>query len=139
METVMYDASVKEKFVELRAQGKSFAAIAEELGVSKTTLIDWSREMEEKIANLRAIHEDALREQYRIGKEHQLKSLTRRFEVVESELEKRDLGDVPTDKLFGMFLKLVGELRGEQQPLTLRRSTSGVDLADFQHVSSWSA
>jgi len=135
----MHDAATKEKFVELRAQGKSFASIAEELGVSKTTLIDWSRQDNEQIMNLRAINNEALREKYRVAKEHQLRTLSSRLEAVEGELEKRGLTDVPTEKLFGVLFKLVEALRGEDRPLILQ-STSGMELSDsFQQTNTWTA
>ena len=39
----MKDQETVQKFIELRAQGWSFARIAAELGVAKRTVIEWSR------------------------------------------------------------------------------------------------
>jgi hypothetical protein len=36
----MHDANTVQRFIELRVQGRSFARIAQELGVSKPTLMD---------------------------------------------------------------------------------------------------
>ncbi len=58
----MIDPSVKEQFVELRAQGMSFASISGKLNVSKATLIGWSKEVKEDIGNMRQIHLEGLRE-----------------------------------------------------------------------------
>ena len=45
----------KEKFIELRAKGWSFDKIAKELGKAKQTLINWSKELEDEIDNLKAL------------------------------------------------------------------------------------
>ena len=93
----------------------------------------------EQIMNLRAINNEALREKYRVAKEHQLRTLSSRLEAVEGELEKRGLTDVPTEKLFGVLFKLVEALRGEDRPLILQ-STSGMELSDsFQQTNTWTA
>lgn len=135
----MHATSVKDKFVELRAQGKSFASIAEEIGVSKPTLIEWSREMREQIQNLHAIHDEALYEKYRVTKEHQLETLSRQLEAVEKELSHRALIDIPTDRLYGIMLKLIGGLRGEQKPLMLQHTHDGLDFNDIATKTSWEA
>jgi transposase len=54
----------KTRFVELRAQGRSYAAIAKELGVSKGTLTAWSSELEAEIGkrDLSKVNTDKLLE-----------------------------------------------------------------------------
>ena len=47
----MKDMSIKEKFVELRAQGLSFKKIADEIQVSKPILIKWNSEFNKEITN----------------------------------------------------------------------------------------
>jgi len=135
----MKDAADKERFVELRAQSKSFAAIAEEIGVSKTTLIAWSREQHEQIRNLRAINDEALREKYRLTKRHELETLSRQLEAVEKELDRRVLADVPTDKLYGVLFKLMGEAREERKPLTLQHTHDSIDFEDIATKHMWEA
>ena len=51
----MYDNTIKDKFVELRAAGQSFGQISEQLGVVKSTLHRWEEEREADIARLRRI------------------------------------------------------------------------------------
>jgi len=58
----MKDTETKTRFVELRAQGLSFAKIAEEIGVSKQSLIAWSKDLRLEIENLKQIELEALRE-----------------------------------------------------------------------------
>src|SRR5688500_1024627 len=51
----MYDNQIKDKFVELRAAGKSFGDISKELGVVKSTLHRWEDERADNIARLRRL------------------------------------------------------------------------------------
>ena len=52
--------SIKQEFIELRAKGWSFDKIAKKLGKAKQTLIDWSKELQDEIANRKAIELEAL-------------------------------------------------------------------------------
>src|ERR1043165_8996621 len=47
--------SPHDQFIEVRARGLSFAKIAEQIGVTKKTLIGWSRKFQFEIQNARAI------------------------------------------------------------------------------------
>src|SRR5688572_5131446 len=50
-----YPNDIKDKFIELRAQGQSFGKIEEQLGVVKSTLHRWEDERQEDIARLRRL------------------------------------------------------------------------------------
>src|ERR1051325_8572968 len=79
------------RFIELRAQGLSFARIATELGVSKPTLIDWSRKFQYEIDHLRAVELEALRDRHLVAVNDRLKSLADHSRRVEEELARREL------------------------------------------------
>jgi len=55
----MKKAKDKEQFIELRAEGRSYADIAVALHVSKPTLIAWSKELQNEVANARTLRLDA--------------------------------------------------------------------------------
>jgi len=101
METI----ELKERFIELRAKGWSFDKIAKELGKAKQTLIDWSKELKNEIANLKAIELEALYEKYYLHKETRLQTFGEMLTKIKNEIEERDLSDVPTDKLLELLLK----------------------------------
>ncbi|MEO6513391.1 MAG: hypothetical protein ABIR37_01750, partial [Candidatus Saccharimonadales bacterium] len=61
---------VKQEFVELRAKGNSYTRIATKLKVSKATLIAWSKELKEDIANHSSIENEALLERHSMAKHH---------------------------------------------------------------------
>ena len=71
----METLKVKENFIELRAKGWSFDKIAKELGKAKQTLIDWSKELEDEIANLKALELEALYEKHYLLKENRIETL----------------------------------------------------------------
>ena len=58
---VMHTPETRQKFVERRVQGWSLVRIATELGVARSTLIEWSRQSRFEIQNLLAIELDDLR------------------------------------------------------------------------------
>lgn len=101
----MESLETKERFIELRAKGYSFDKIAKEIGKAKQTLIDWSKELEDEIANLKAIELEALYEKYYLHKEQRLELFAEQLSKIKEELEQRDLSQVSTDKLLDLFLK----------------------------------
>lgn len=100
-----YNIHDKEKFIELRAKGYSFDKIALELGKAKQTLIDWSKELQDEIANVKALELEALYERYYLLKESRLQTFGEMIIKIKAEIEKRQLSDVPTDKLLDLLLK----------------------------------
>ena len=58
----MKNAKDKERFIELRAEGRSYADIAAALNVSKPTLIAWGKELQKEVGNARTLRlDDTLR------------------------------------------------------------------------------
>ncbi len=135
----MMDNQVKEKFIELRAQGLSFAKIAEQLGVSKPTLIEWSRELEHEISNLKAIELETLHEKYYVQKAKRIELLGRQLEAVKGELEKRDLKEMPTEKLLDFFIKFATVLKQEETAVTFQGRRSIIADNPFIQVEAWGA
>ena len=103
----------KERFIELRAKGYSFDRIAKELGKAKQTLIDWSKELQDEIANLKALELEALYESYYLLKENRLQTFGAMLTKIKEEMERRDLSDVPTDKLLDLLLKYNSQVKEE--------------------------
>lgn len=133
------DLATKEQFVELRSQGLSFASIAEQIGVSKATLINWSKEMQDSIGNLRQLHLDSIREKHRIGIERRMELFGTQMDAVEQEIAKRDLSELPTARLYDILIKLTKEVQQMESPLQLQTKSSPFD-EDFMPVRvQWQA
>jgi len=99
---VMKDQETVQKFIELRSKGVSFARIAEQLGVAKSTLILWSREQQHLIQNLRAIEWEDFVDHTLASKHERLKVLSEQLRRLDTELAQRDLASVPTARLQSM-------------------------------------
>jgi IS30 family transposase len=104
---------IKERFIELRAKSWSFDKIAKELGKAKQTLIDWSKELQDEIANRKALELEALYESYYLMKENRLQTFGDMLTKIKEEIERRDLSDVPTDKLLELLLKYDSQVKDE--------------------------
>ncbi len=117
----------------------SFASIAEQLGVSKTTLINWSKEMKEDLANLRQIHLEAIREKHRMGVVRRMEIISKQMTAVEGELVKRDLASVPTERLFDMLMRLGREFGATDTPMTFQQRSKELvmDFDDMAPVVTW--
>ena len=109
----MDTTELKERFIELRAKGWSFDKIAKETGKAKQTLIDWSKELQDEIANRKALELEALYESYYLLKENRLQTFGEMLTKIKTEVERRDLSDVPTDKLLDLFLKYNNQVKEE--------------------------
>lgn len=94
-----------QRFLVLRAQGKSLRTIEKEIGTNRGTLAKWEREHLEELMNLKAVERDTMREKYLLTNHAQLELLGTQFMRLKKELEKRDLSDIPTLKLVELFLK----------------------------------
>lgn len=103
----------KERFIELRAKGWSFDKIAKEIGKAKQTLIDWSKDLQDDIANRKALELETLYESYYLLKENRLQTFGVMLTKIKDEVERRDLSDVPTDKLLELLLKYNSQVREE--------------------------
>jgi hypothetical protein len=113
----------KERFIELRAKGWSFDKIAKEIGKAKQTLIDWSKDLQDEIANRKALELEALYEKYYLLKESRLETFGGMLTKIKDEVERRDLSDVPTDKLLDLFLKYNSQVREEVIEPNFKTST----------------
>ena len=104
---------LKRDFVLLRSKGLSFSKIAKELHVSKATLVSWNKTLEAEIARLKAIELEALYEEAHLLKRGRIGLLSGQLKALQDELAKRDLGDVATDKLLDLWLRVYGEMKSE--------------------------
>jgi transcriptional regulator len=114
--------TTKQRFIELRAKGWSFDKIAKELGKAKQTLIDWSKELQEEIANCKALELEALYESYFLLKEAKIKKYGSILSKITNELESRDFNKVPTGRLLELYLLYFERLSQEVIEPTFKSS-----------------
>lgn len=107
------DTEQRNRILELRAMGKSYASIAEEVKVAKQTAIDICKENEDKVATLKALELEQLYEQHSITKEARIRAHAILLSRIQEEIANRPLTDIPTDKLIDLSIKEAAALRDE--------------------------
>ncbi len=123
---------LKENFIRLRAQGFSYAKIAERLGVAKSTLANWNADLEAEIASARAMELEALQEEYFLLKEKRISLLGEQLRRLRDELETRDLSEVATEKLLELQLRYYTSLKEEFVEARPLSEAEQVRLKDLQ-------
>lgn len=107
----MYDADVKNQFLELRAKGWSLARIARRLKIAQRTLVDWNRQEHQQIRTLRAIELEALQEKILATRKQELTRLKLELDRLEFELATRNVEYVSTENLYRLSALLRSEIR----------------------------
>ncbi len=107
-----------DQFIELRSQGIPYSQIVKLLGVSKPTLIQWSREHNETINNLRAMNLADVSETHYLVKKKRVELLGGTLERIREELSKRDLSEIPTEKLLKHQIDCLNLLKQEEVSVT---------------------
>lgn len=125
---------VQEQFIELRAKGNSYDRIAEKLGVSKSTLINWSKDLSMEIENERSIAMDAIYEKHKLTKRHRMEMFGTQLNKIRQELEKRDLADVPTYKLLIIQMKLLDAINNDGVEVSFESQTNTWEKSLFQNI-----
>lgn len=74
------------KFIELRAKGNSYDNIVKKLGVSKNTLLKWSKEFEAEIDDAIAFEKDTLMERYKMTELHLLELYGEELKSIREDL-----------------------------------------------------
>ena len=95
----MHTQDTIEQCLHLRADGKTYQHIAQELNVSFASVARWSREHEARIHTLRAARLETLHEQYLGRYEDKLSDMAHEVAAINTELKLRDFGDVSTEFL----------------------------------------
>jgi len=98
------------RFIELRGKGMSFQKIAEEIGVSKPTLIKWNGELLEQVKEAQYMELENLVEQYGLFRKKRFevycKALNSALKEFQERAETGELKNVPTDKLLNLVEQL---------------------------------
>lgn len=128
----MKPQETKTEFIRLRAEGRSYAYIAEQLHISKSTCTEWERELKSQIAELKQDQLTELYSSYYMTKEARIKKLGDTLESINTALEGADLTQLPPEKLLDFKLKyteaLKEEYTGTAQPFTFSGTIEPKDI-----------
>jgi len=102
----MHTNETKDRFVELRAKGISLARIADNLKVSKQTLVDWNHQFKAQIRNLRAVELEALHERILATREADISLLSSIQKKISTTLADRELNGLRTKEVIRLYVLL---------------------------------
>ena len=136
--SIMHSPETIQRFIELRAQGRTYAQLMAELNVTKPTLIAWSRKHQFEIQNLRAIELEALRDKWLASTTERVNSLGEQLRRVESELANRDLTGLSTTQLMAAARMLRRQIEQATGPLEFTLPLDDIPAAEqHEQVQDW--
>ena len=109
----MKPIELKQEYIRLRAEGKSYSYIADQLHISKSTCTKWERDLAAEIDELKRAELAELYESYSITKKASKKRLGDTLEKINTALEQADFSEVDPAKLLDFKLKYTEALKGE--------------------------
>lgn len=105
---------MKDNFIFLRAEGKSYQAIAAELHISKSTCTAWERELKNAIAERKAANLEELYNAYAMTREARIRKIGETLTAIDAALDKADLSQIDPAKLLDFKLKYTGGFTHEE-------------------------
>lgn len=109
----MRDAETKNRFIELRASGKSYSEIGKELHIAKATCCTWNKELASEISRLKEEELDEIYTAYGMKKAARIKRIGETLNQIDHALEFADLSMMPPEKLLDYKLKYMEALGNE--------------------------
>ncbi len=101
-----YSQSVKDQFLSLRADGLSYAQCANQLHVSRHTLIVWAKEMKPHLDAMQAVRTEELLDQVQLRLDQRILLLAALYHKVRQTIESANLLAPGIPRLFTILLKL---------------------------------
>lgn len=104
---------VKLRVIELRAEGLSYAKIANEMKIAKQTAVDIVKDNIDEVTSLQAVEMEALIDAERVNQRGRIEQLSELHSRLREEISSRDLSEVPTDKLIKLYLNTSDTIKRE--------------------------
>jgi len=134
----MHDDQIIQRFIELRAQGWTYARLITELNVSKPTLINWSRKHQFQIQNLKAIELEALGEQWLNSVADRVRQLGQQLQRIEAELAQRDPAELSTVQLHALARHLRRQIEHATGHVRFTSPVAEIPNGDYhEQVQDW--
>ena len=130
----MYPLTQKEQFIEMRAAGKSYSAIAEALHIAKGTCVAWQREFTKEIDEAKQERLNELYDKFHMGREARIQNLGKTLDAIDSAIAEADLSEVPLSRLLDLKLKYAAALKeeyiGASPPLSFTGNVDAEQIID---------
>lgn len=110
----------QERFILLRAQGKSYTAIAEAMGIGRGKAIELGRKFRLQVGLEAALFRQVIREQYKVAAVHRTAAYSEVLSAAFNELMKRVRGEglegLKVPELLALVQQLESRLLAEERP-----------------------
>ncbi|MGZ4964400.1 MAG: hypothetical protein ACXWJB_15570 [Limisphaerales bacterium] len=134
----MINQEIQQRFILMRSQGSTFAHIAQQLNVSRGTLVNWSRKFQFEIKNLRAMELEDLQDKLIATRERRARALGDQLKLVEAELKKRDISQLSTNRLFSLADSLRRQVLRETGQIEFTTPTRDFEEGEtIEMVKDW--
>ncbi len=131
----MKDNETKLQFIKLRAEGRSYRAISEALGISKATCSSWEHSLADQIEELKKDTLEELYTSYSMTKEARINKLGSLLSETDGAIASKDFSELPLDKLLELRLKYGRELQTEyREPATASDDTLDGILEEYNKL-----
>ena len=136
----MHDEKTVQRFIELRAQGRTYTQLMTELNVTKPTLIAWSRKHQFQIQNLKAIELETLGEKWLASVTDRVNAFGEQLRKVEAEIGRRSVGDLSTPQLYTLARSLRRQIQQATGPTGFTVPTNEIPADEYhEQVQDWQA
>lgn len=114
----MKSDTTKQKFIQLRAEGLSYAKISKQLHISKSTCSSWENKFADEIATLKNDRLQELYDEYGMEKEARIKALGKVLNKIDDAIDDADFSAMTPAQLLDARLKYQKALSNEYVPTT---------------------
>lgn len=123
----MITTEIKEQFVILRAENKSYSQITKQLPISKSSCIKLSKELNNEIAQAKAENLQSLYNTYSMTKEARIKNLGETLKNLDKAIEAQDFSNLSLKDLLELKLKYSNALQEEYIPIAACKEIEAQD------------
>lgn len=109
----MKPTELKQEYIRLRGEGRSYNFIAKQLHISKSTCTKWEQNLSSEIDKLKRTKIDELYESYCMTKQARIMKLGNTLNKINQALEQTDFSEVEPTKLLNFKLKYTEALQKE--------------------------
>ena len=103
----------RRRITDLRVEGKTIEEISSLLDLSPQTVINATFEDKDRISTLQAVKTESLLNSVRANSKDRIVRLSEINDRLREEISRRDLTDLPTKDLIGLYLKMNSAIRDE--------------------------
>lgn len=100
----------QQKFIVLRADGITFEKIAAEIGITKSTLIQWSKLFQDEINELQFHSFIAIKEAYSWNKREKYETLLKQLQKIDAGILDADVAGASIKDMFTIKNNIVSQL-----------------------------